>query len=174
MTRARNQVEHGYHGLPLSEIVRDLGEWRNSLAVSKFIVAWVPLVEGQPILLPVVSLLLLSAVRRYRVGRECEEVLERTSRRAIKHRRRRDRRVLHDGVHSNPRRQRLIRSQVRGLRRLSEEARYLLGCLIGQKDARSASGACALSGSSPQICCLFDGAATMRQRPHPTRSLMVP
>jgi|SRR5208337_1186587 len=50
-------------------------QWAQFLeAVSKFIVAWVPLVEGQPILLPVASQLLF--VRRYRVGRECEEVLE--------------------------------------------------------------------------------------------------
>ena len=52
-------------------------QWAQFLeAVSKFIVAWMPLVEGQPILLPVAAQLLLSAVRRYRVGRECEEVLE--------------------------------------------------------------------------------------------------
>jgi hypothetical protein len=52
-------------------------QWAQFLeAVSKFIVAWVPLIEGQPILLPVAAQLLLSAVRRYRVGRECEEVLE--------------------------------------------------------------------------------------------------
>ena len=43
----------------------------------------------------------------------------RTSRRAIKQRRGRDRRTPQDGVHSNPRRQRLVRSQVCGLRRLS-------------------------------------------------------
>jgi hypothetical protein len=47
----------------------------------------------------------------------------RTSRRAINQRRRRDRRTLHGGVRFNPRRQGLVRSQVRGLRRLSEEAR---------------------------------------------------
>ena len=39
---------------------------------------------------------------------------------AIDRRRQRDRRTLHDGIHFNPRRQRLVRSQVRGLRRLSE------------------------------------------------------
>ena len=47
----------------------------------------------------------------------------RTSRCAINQRRRRDRRTLHGGVHFNPRRPRLVRPQVRGLRRLSEEAR---------------------------------------------------
>jgi hypothetical protein len=59
----------------------------------------------------------------------------RTSRRAIKQRRGRDRRTLHDGVHSNPRRQRLVRSQVRGLRRLSEARRPLASV------ARAAPGA---------------------------------
>jgi hypothetical protein len=45
-----------------------------------------------------------------------------TSRRAIKRRRRRDRRTLHDRVHFDPRRQGLVRSQVGGLRSLSEAA----------------------------------------------------
>ena len=46
--------------------------------------------------------------------------LFRTSDHTIKQGRRRDRRTLHGGVHTDPRRQRLVRSQVRGLRRLSE------------------------------------------------------
>ena len=52
-------------------------QWAEFLeAVSRFMVAWLPMVEGQPIMLPVAGQLLMSAVRRYRVGRECEEVLE--------------------------------------------------------------------------------------------------
>jgi hypothetical protein len=45
-------------------------------AVSKFLVSWLPMVEQTPELLPVASQLLLSAVRRFKVGRESEAVIE--------------------------------------------------------------------------------------------------
>jgi hypothetical protein len=45
-------------------------------AVSKFLVSWLPMVEQTPELLPVASQLLMSAIRRFKVGRESEAVIE--------------------------------------------------------------------------------------------------
>lgn len=52
-------------------------QWAKFLeSVSKFLVAWLPMVEQVPEFLPVASQLLLSAVRRYKMGRESEAVIE--------------------------------------------------------------------------------------------------
>jgi hypothetical protein len=78
----------------------------------------------------------------------------RTSLRAIKQRRRCDRRTLHDGVHFNPRRQRLVRPQVCRLRRLNEAAPEAVGLASGRAAMPKATGLSggASSPAAPRSC----------------------